>query len=195
MAQALEGLEYKAEGGEGGDFETVLVDDHLINIDLLLRGDVDAIATAYTIAAPWLRTGQMRLLYDGKMAFEVMTEEVGEGKEIGFGQNNLVAREDWFDSHPNEVQFLLALYEKAAQMWNENKPEIIRQFPQEFNIENDEDAAYVIDILEERDFTPDTAYLDQDYVDGERKILEIMGEVGLLDPDAEQPRIEIVAPA
>ena len=33
----------------------------------------------------------------------------------------------------------------------------------------------MIDILKERDFTPDTAYLDQDYVDGERKILDIMG--------------------
>ena len=81
----------------------------------------------------------MRLLYDGKMAFEVMTEEVGKGKAIGFGQNNLVAREDWFDSHPNEVQFLLALYDEAAKLWNENKPEIIRQFPQEFNIENNEE--------------------------------------------------------
>ena len=121
----------------------MLVDDHLINIDLLLRGDVDAIATAYTIAAPWLRTGQMRLLYDGRMAFEVMTDEVGEGKEIGFGQNNLVAREDWFDSHPNEVQFLLGpLRGRPLEMWNENKPEIIRQFPQEFDVEDDEDAAF-----------------------------------------------------
>jgi ABC-type nitrate/sulfonate/bicarbonate transport system substrate-binding protein len=136
----------------------------------------------------------MKTLYDGKMTYEVMTEAIGEGKPIGFGQNNLVAREDWFDSHPNEVQFLLALYDEAAKMWNENKPEIIRQFPQEFNVETDEDAQYVIDILEERDFTPDTAYLDEDYVEGEKKILDIMGEVGLLDPEAEQPRFEIVLP-
>ena len=39
-----------------------------------------------------------------------------------------------------------------------------------------------------------TAYLDEDYVEGERKILDIMAEVGLLDPEAEQPRFEIVKP-
>jgi hypothetical protein len=41
---------------------------------------------------------------------------------------------------------------------------------------------------------PDTAYLDEAYVEGERKILDLMADVGLLDPAKPQPRFEIVEP-
>jgi ABC-type nitrate/sulfonate/bicarbonate transport system substrate-binding protein len=194
LAKAVHDLDLPSDGSTGGDFEVIQTDDHLVNLDLLLRGDTDAVFTAHNIAAPYLRTGELKTLYDDRIVGEIMTEAIGEGKQIGWGNNNLVAREDWFDTHPEEVQFLLALYERAAIEWEANKDAIVRQFPEEFNMQSEEDVDWILDIFETRDPIPDTAYLDQDYVDGELKIIQLMKDLEIIDPNLEDPRFELVQP-
>lgn len=189
IADAVHDLDF-SEGG--GDFELVLTDEHAINLDLLRRGDVDALVGPVTIAVPYLVSGELEMLYDGAFSFEVFSD--GIGQQVGWGINNLIAREEWFEENQDEAAFLVAVIDRAADEWHSNKAAIMEKYPDEFAAETPEESAFLLDLFETHDYVVETAYLDQEYIDGETRIIEEMKRLGDLPEDAEVPRFEIIEP-
>lgn len=174
-----------------GDFDLV-IGDHFVNVDLVERGELDACLCIPEAAVPGLRAGTLKVLYDGKQPWEIYESELAPGHK-GLNGNNFVAREDWFNSHPNEVQFFLALWERGLKEWHEHQEEIIRTYPQHFAVEEDADVDYMIQYISEHDWFADTVYLDEDWVRDETKVYDLMKETGFMDADAPTPRFEAVA--
>ncbi|HEX2403549.1 MAG TPA: hypothetical protein VHM29_02520, partial [Acidimicrobiia bacterium] len=54
----------------GGDYE-LIVNDHFVNPQNLLNGDCEAAVIIPEAAAPYLRTGELELMYDGLMPFQL----------------------------------------------------------------------------------------------------------------------------
>src|SRR3990170_1315764 len=63
----LHGIDYRVGGG---DYE-LIVNDHFVNPQNLLNGDCEAAVIIPEAAAPYLRTGELVLMYDGQMPFQL----------------------------------------------------------------------------------------------------------------------------
>ena len=191
------GLDFCIERPDGSDCADydVREGDHFANMDLLVRGEIDACACIPEAAFPYWRKGEVRALYEPTISpFELYEEKYAPGHK-GLNGNNFVARADWFDSHPNEVAFFLALWERGIKEWQENKAEIIRTYPQHFAVEDEADIDFAVQYMEEHDFFTDTVYLDDEWIGNETKVYDLMKATGWMDPDAEVPRFEAVEPA
>jgi ABC-type nitrate/sulfonate/bicarbonate transport system substrate-binding protein len=168
--------------------------DHFANIDLLLRGELEACVCIPEAGFPGLREGELRLLYEPTPSpWEIYRDMYADGHK-GLNGNNFVARKDWFDAHPNEVQFFLALWERGIQEWQENQEEIIRTYPQHFAVEDEADVDFAVQWMADHDFFTDTVYLDQEWVDNETAVYDLMKQTGWMDPDAEIPEFVVVEP-
>lgn len=189
FAQKLHGLNFRV--GEG-DFNLV-VGDHFVNMDLLVRGELDACLCIPEAAFPYWREGEVRALYDERPPWMIYRDEFAEGHK-GLNGNNFVARADWFDSHPNEVQFFLALWERGIQEWQENQAEIIAAYPQHFSVEDQADIDFAVQYMSEYDFFAPTVYLTEEWIENEQQVYELMKETGFMEADAPIPRFEVVAP-
>jgi ABC-type nitrate/sulfonate/bicarbonate transport system substrate-binding protein len=191
------GLDFCIERPDGSpcdDFD-VREGDHFANMDLLLRGEIEACVCIPEAGFPAWRTGEIRALYEPTPSpWEIYAEQYADGHK-GLNGNNFVARKDWFDSHPNEVAFFLALWERGIQEWAEHKDEIIRTYPQHFAVEDEADVDFAVEFMEQHDFFTDTVYLDQEWVDNETAVYDLMKETGWMDPDAEIPEFQVVEPA
>lgn len=183
----------RPDGSDCADFD-LREGDHFANIDLLLRGELDACVCIPEAGFPYLRTGELRLLYDPTSApWQLYQEEYAPGHK-GLNGNNFVARADWFDTHPNEVQFFLALWERGLQEWQENQEEIIRTYPQHFAVEDEADVDFAVQFMQDYDFFAPTVYLDEEWVENETAVFDLMKATGWMDADAEIPRFEVVQP-
>lgn len=183
----------RPDGSDCADFD-VREGDHFANMDLLIRGDLDACVCIPEAAFPYWRTGEVRALYDPTSApWQLYQEEYAPGHK-GLNGNNFVARADWFDSHQHEVQFFLALWERGIQEWQEHQAEIIRTYPQHFAVEDEADIDFAVQYMQEYDFFAPTVYLDEEWVQNETAVYDLMKETGWMDPDAETPRFEVVEP-
>lgn len=188
-ANKLHGLNFRV--GEG-DFELV-IEDHFVMPELVMRGELDACLCIPEAFGPYAQSGDMKVLYDEKAAWEIYEEEFAPGHQ-GMMGNNFVATEEWYDSHPKEVEFFLDMWETGIQEWAEHKEEIIAQYPQHFAIDEENPEAGVqwfVDYLNEHDWFVDTVYLDQEWVDNELKVFDLMKETGFMDEGAETPRFEV----
>ena len=191
------GLDFCIERPDGSDCADydLREGDHFVNMDLLVRGEIEACVCIPEAAFPSWREGEVRALYEPKISpFEIYEEKYAPGHK-GINGNNFVARADWFDSHPNEVAFFLALWERGIKEWQEHKPEIIRTYPQHFAVEDKADVDFAVDYMKEHDFFTDTVYLHEDWVQDEMKVYDLMRKTGWMAPDEEEPRFEIVEPA
>ncbi len=181
----------RPDGSDCSDFD-LREGDHFANMDLLLRGELDACVCIPEAAFPSLRTGEVRALYDPRSApWQLYEDEYARGHK-GLMGNNFVAREDWFNSHPDEVQFFLALWERGLKEWEQHKTEIIRRYPQYFSVEDPKDVDYAIQYLEDYDWFVPTVYLSQDWVKDELKVYDLMKKTGWMDQNAAIPRFEAV---
>ena len=70
FAKEMHDLDYRVGGG---DFELV-VNDHFVNPTNLLRGDCEAAAIIPEAAIPQLRKGELEIMYDGKLPFQLYKE-------------------------------------------------------------------------------------------------------------------------
>jgi ABC-type nitrate/sulfonate/bicarbonate transport system substrate-binding protein len=184
----------RPDGSDCGDYD-LREGDHFANMDLLLRGEIDACLCIPEAAFPYWREGEVRALYEPTNApWQLYQEEYAPGHK-GLNGNNFVARADWFDSHPHEVEFFLALWERGIREWQENKEEIIRTYPQHFAVEEDEDIDFAVEYMENYDFFVPTVYLDDEWVENETLVYDLMKQTGWMDADAEIPRFEVVPPA
>lgn len=189
LAAEVEELDFTFKGG---DYEVVL-SDHAVNPELVTRGDVEACVCIPEFAVAELRTGELRGLYDGAAPWELYQEAVDPGHK-GIMSNVFTAEAEWYNSHPYEVQFFLALWEEGLRLWQENKAEIIEKYPQHFSVEAPEDIEYMQQYLEEHDWFVDTVYLDEEWIEGELGLYDLMQEHGFMEEiEGDIPEFSAVA--
>jgi len=194
FAEDWSGLDFcieRPDGSDCADYE-LREGDHFANIDLLLRGDLEACVCIPEAGFPGLRNGELRLLYEPTPSpWEIYADMYAEGHK-GLNGNNFVARKDWFESHPNEVQFFLALWERGIQEWQEHQEEIIRTYPQHFAVEEEEDVDFAVQWMADHDFFTDTVYLDEEWVENETAVYDLMQQTGWMEEGAEIPEFVAV---
>jgi len=196
-ANELHGLDYRVGGGD----YNLIVNDHFVNPTNLLRGDCEAAVIIPEAAAPHLRAGEIELMYDGLMPFQLYSTFSG----IDDGQNHVMsnlftATEEWYDAHQDEALAFLDLWQQGVDLWNANQEEVIRTYPQHFAVEADEDVEWMIEFMDgESDWFVESVYLDADWVEAEVQIYELMTVLHPDNPnglpaDYPAPRFEVLAP-
>lgn len=186
-------LDFRFEdvGGQpaGEDFEPVL-GEHATNPELVVRGDAEACICTPYLAAKYLRTGELRGLYDGASAARYYEREINPGHE-GLMENIFTAKAEWYETHPYEVAFFLAIWEEGLKLRDENRDEIVGMYPEHFAVESDEDIAYLTTFLDEQDPVVESPYLDESWIEGEKQIFDVLKRTGFMEEDASLPRYEV----
>jgi hypothetical protein len=193
----LHGIDYRVGGG---DYE-LIVNDHFVNPQNLLNGDCEAAVIIPEAAAPYLRTGELVLMYDGQMPFQQYTEfsTVDDG-ENHVMSNLFTSTKEFADANPDALEAFLVLWQRGIDAWADSdiQAEIIATYPQHFSVESEEDVAFIQDFMSgESDWFVDTVYLDEDWVEAERAIYDLMTELNAenqnyLEPGFEQPEFIII---
>lgn len=194
----LHGIDYRVGGGD----YNLIVNDHFVNPQNLLNGDCEAAVIIPEAAAPYLRTGELVLMYDGEMPFQLYNRFSGfDDGNFHVMSNLFTATEEYYDSHPDEIKAFLALWQRGVDLWQENKADIIRAYPQHFAVEDEADIAWMIEFMSEpgSDWFVDSVYLDAEWIEAERAIWDFMTNLNpendnYLPPDFAQPRFEVVNP-
>ena len=197
LAKEMHNLDYRVGGG---DFQLV-VNDHFVNPTNLLRGDCEAAAVIPEAAIPQLRKGELELMYDGKLPFQLYKEFApnSDGK-LHVSGNNFVATQEWYDAHPDLAAKFIALWQQGVDMWKQQKAETVRKYPQHFSVETPEDVEYMTQFVSgDNDWFADKIALDNDWIANETQIWELQKKLhpdnaNYLAPDAPTPRFEAIAP-
>jgi ABC-type nitrate/sulfonate/bicarbonate transport system substrate-binding protein len=185
----------------GGDYE-LIVNDHFVNPQNLLNGDCEAAVIIPEAAAPFLRTGEIVLMYDGLMPFQLYNEFSGFESDEGHVMSNLFSStEEFYDANPEAAQAFLVLWERGIEAWSDPaiQAEIIATYPQHFAVEEEEDIAYIQEFMAgENDWFVDTVYFTEEWVEAERAIWDFMVDLhpdnqNKLEEGFPQPRFEVVA--
>jgi ABC-type nitrate/sulfonate/bicarbonate transport system substrate-binding protein len=184
----------------GGDYE-LIVNDHFVNPQNLLNGDCEAAVIIPEAAAPYLRTGELVLMYDGLMPFQLYNQFSGFESEEGHVMSNLfTATEEFYDAHPEAAAAFLELWQRGIDEWAKPdvQAEIISTYPQHFSVEAEEDVAFIQEFMAgENDWFVDSVYLTDDWIEAERAIWDFMVDLhpdnqNKLDEGFEQPRFEAI---
>ncbi len=190
IADQLHDLDYRV--GEG-DFD-IVVQDHFVMPELVDRGECTVAAAIPEAAFPFLREGELEIMYDGRAPWQVY-QELCDCDHQGIMSNLMVAREDWFDSHTEEAAAFLELWETGLQLWEENTAEIVERYPQHFSVESQEDIDFAIEFMSgSNDWFAETVYMDEEWIMRETEFYDLMVDGGWLEADAEIPRFEAVEP-
>ena len=190
FARKLHGLDFRVGRG---DFQLV-VEDHFVMPELVVRGELAAALAIPEAAVPFLRKGQLAVMYGGRTPFEIYQEIGPDPNHKGVMGNNFIATADWFDSHKEQAAAFLALWEEGIKQWRAHQSEIIATYPQHFAVEEDEDIEFMQKYLAEHDWFVDSVYLDEAWIRAETSIYDLMKETGFMEPDAPTPRFEALAP-
>lgn len=169
----------------GGDYNLVVADPQN-QASLVERGEVAACVCLPEFAAPGLRSGELKVLYDGKASSDIYADLVEAGHE-GPMINVFLARKDWFDAHPEEAQFFLDVWQRGLQEWEQNQAEIIATYPQHFAVEDPADIEFVKEYVSEHDWFVDSIYVDEQWAEGEQKIYELLKSTGFMEEDQDEP--------
>jgi ABC-type nitrate/sulfonate/bicarbonate transport system substrate-binding protein len=173
LAKEMHDLDYRVGGG---DFE-LIVNDHFVNPTNLLRGDCEVAAVIPEAAVPQLRKGELEIMYDGKLPFQLYAEFApdSDGALHVLG-NNFTATKEWFDANEDLAVKFLELWQRGIDMWKESKAETITKYPQHFSVESEEDIAYMTEFMEgDNDWFVDSPFLEgQDWIDSETAIWDLM---------------------
>jgi ABC-type nitrate/sulfonate/bicarbonate transport system substrate-binding protein len=187
LANELYGLDFRTGGG---DFELVVTD--LGNTGPLAADhEVDGALVLPDFNVPSLLNGDVRVLYDGRTAADLYAEVAGSPDHEGPMINIFMAPTDWYDSHPEEVEFFLSLWERGIAEWQANQDTIIESYPQHFAVESAEEIQFMKDYLSAHDWFVETVYLDDAWVETESSIFPMLSEAGLSESD-EAPRFDVV---
>jgi len=187
LANELYGLDFRVDGG---DFELVVVD--ITNTaEQVANGSVDCALVLPDFSVSQLVNEEIKVLYDGKTSADLYAEVIGSPGHEGPMINIFLAREDWYDDHPDEVAFFLALWDRGVREWAANRDEIIAAYPQHFAVEGDEQIRWMTDYLNAKDWFASGVYLDQAWVDSESELFRMLKDAGLSE-SADPPRFDIV---
>jgi ABC-type nitrate/sulfonate/bicarbonate transport system substrate-binding protein len=199
LAQEMHGLDYRVGGG---DFN-LQVNDHFVNPTNLLRGDCEVAAVIPEAAIPQLRGGEIEIMYGGKMPFQLYQEFAPESDgALHVLGNNFTATEEWYDAHEDLAVAFLELWQTGLDMWQEQKAETVRRYPQHFSVESEEDVEYMIEFLEgDNDWFVDSPFLESDeWVATETAVWDLMKDLdpanaNYLQPDAPTPTFVVLEPS
>jgi hypothetical protein len=196
-AQQLHDLDYRVGGG---DFN-LLVNDHFVNPGNLLRGDCEVAVIIPEAAAPQLRSGEIELMYDGQMPFQLYNQfsPIDDG-ENHVMSNLFTATAGWYEEHAAEAQAFLELWQIGIELWDANTAEIVSIYPQHFSVESEEDIAWMTEFMQgANDWFVESVYLDDAWIENERAIWDFMTGLHPENPNVlpegfTQPRFEAIAP-
>ena len=183
------GLDFRTGGG---DFN-LIVSDPQEQADLVVNGEVEAAIALPEFFVEPLRTGKLKIIYDGKTNEEMFSELVSPGGDHPM-INVFLAHQDWVDARPKEAAFFLSLWERGLQEWQANRDEIIATYPQHFAVETPEDIAWIQDYLDKKDWFTDSVYMDQPWIDSELKLFPYLKENGQMNQDAPVPAFKVMTP-
>lgn len=187
LAYHLHDLDFRVDGG---DFELVVVD--ITNTGAqAASGDTDCAIVLPDFNIPILINEEVNVLYDGKTSADLYAELVDQPGHEGPMINIFLAREDWYDDHPEEVAFFLELWDRGLQEWAANRDEIIASYPQHFAAEGDDQIVWIQDYLSEHDWFASGVYLTEEWVDSETELFSLLSDAGLAE-GSEPPRFDIV---
>ncbi len=196
MLKETEGVDFRVGGG---DFE-LIVNDHMVNGELLRRGEIEAGIIIPEALIPELRDGQVRTLYGTGGGWDYYRDHFDpKKKHQGVPSNIFVARKSWFDANPNAVQFFLAMWEAGLKAWKANRRDIIRLYPEDFGIDP-ESETFEVDLntmdkwLTDHDWFVDTVYLDEDWIAKELPLFDLMRKTGFMSADMPTPVFAAVKP-
>jgi ABC-type nitrate/sulfonate/bicarbonate transport system substrate-binding protein len=175
-AKQMHDVDFRAGGG---DYNLVVADAQN-QADLVERGEVAACVCLPEFAAPGLRSGELKVLYDGKASSDLYAEQVVEGHE-GPMINVFLAGEEWANEYPEEVEFFLDVWQRGLEEWSANQEKIIETYPQHFAVEKPEDVAFVQQYIAEHDWFVDDIRFDDSWVEGESQIFDLLKSTGFMD--------------
>jgi ABC-type nitrate/sulfonate/bicarbonate transport system substrate-binding protein len=190
FARKLHNLDFRVGRG---DFN-LIVEDHFVMPELLVRGQLEAALAIPEAAVPFMRTGKLEVMYEGKSPWEIYQEIGPLPDHKGVMGNNFTATAEWFDGHQEQAAAFLALWERGIQEWREHQAKIIETYPQHFAVEDPEDIKFLQDYIAKRDWFVESVYLDSDWIEGETALYDLMKETGFMEKDLPVPRYEAVAP-
>jgi ABC-type nitrate/sulfonate/bicarbonate transport system substrate-binding protein len=196
LTKQLHGLDMRYGGG---DFNWVASGGDRIGVDMVLRGDARATACNYTGCADVLANGQMKVMYDGRTAGQLYSEELGSAVagDRNLWHNGLVARADWFYSHPNEVAFVLELFQRAMDAWNADPGAILTTYAADMGLDIEDDAAtleYLTTTAVDFDPVLESLYLTPEAIAGEEQVVQELIAAGIIPEDAPLTVFEAVEP-
>lgn len=169
----------------GGDYN-LIVSDPQQQAELVSKGEVAACLCLPEFAAPGLRSGELKVLYDGKAASDMYSDLVVEGHD-GPMINVFLAGREWAEGNPEKVEFFLDVWQRGLEEWDRNKAEIIETYPQHFAVESPEDVAFVQDYVNDHDWFVSDIRFDQPWVDGESEVFPLLKDTGFMKEDQALP--------
>jgi ABC-type nitrate/sulfonate/bicarbonate transport system substrate-binding protein len=184
----------------GSDEFDMIVNSHFALGEMLRNGDIDGGIIIPEAVLPLMARGEIRLLYGVGGTWEYYRDHFDPEREHqGVPGNVFLARREWFDAHPGEVEFFLAMWEEALQAWRANKTEIIDRYPEEFGLdpespEFEAEREAMRAFLLEHDWLPDSVYLDEDWIATESRVFDLMRENGFMPRDLPDPTFVAVPP-
>jgi len=197
LAKQMHNLDYRVGGG---DFQ-LIVNDHFVNPTNLLRGDCVAAAVIPEAAVPQLRKGELEIMYGGKLPFQLYKEFAPDSdNELHVLGNNFTATEEWYNAHPDLALKFLDLWQRGIDMFQEQKADVVRKYPQHFSVESQEDIDWITNFISgDNDWFVDQVAMDKDWIPVETEIWNLMKDLNpdnanYLPADAPTPRFEAVTP-
>jgi ABC-type nitrate/sulfonate/bicarbonate transport system substrate-binding protein len=177
---------------DDSDIEMVVADVQNMG-PLAAEGEVDACICLPDFAIEQFRTGELRMLYDGKSDAQMFQDEVLPGHE-GPMINIFLVRKDFYENNPEEVEFFLELWQRGLDEWKKHKDEIIEAYPQDFAAQSDEDLEWIKDFLDENNWFTDSVYMDEKWIEEEKQVFELLRETGFMPEDVEDPEFADIQP-
>jgi ABC-type nitrate/sulfonate/bicarbonate transport system substrate-binding protein len=189
LAEKLHGLDFRPDGG---DFELVLAD--ITNTaELAANHEVDGALILPDFSVPALIENRIRVIYDGRTAADMYSEVVGAPHE-GPMINVFLARNDYYQTHPDEIACFMAIWERGIKEWQAHKEEIIASYPQHFAVESDDEIRFMQDYLVAHDWFVSSVYMDPTWVGNESEIFDLMRETGFMAQDQPNPEFDVIGP-
>lgn len=190
FAKKLHNLDFRVGGG---DFNLVVM-DHFVMPERLVRGDLEAALAIPEAAVPFMRKGQIKVMYGGKLPWQIY-DQICSCRHKGVMGNNFIATEKWFDANKDKARAFLALWQIGIQKWRQNQAQIIKRYPQDFAVQNAADVAYMQQYLAKNDWFVDSVYMTNSWIAQEKRLYPLMKETGFMQRSAPEPRFEALTPA
>ncbi len=196
MLKQTEGVDFRVGGG---DFNLV-VNEHVVNAELLRRGEIEAGIIVPEALVPEIREGSVRTLYDAGGGWDYYMENLDEAQaHRGVPSNVFLARRDWFEQNQEAAQCFLAMWQEGVDAWQENREDLIRLYPEDWGLDPEaetfeEDLATMTQWLTDHDWFVDSVYLDQEWIDKEKPLFNYMREAGFMEEGMADPEFVIVKP-
>jgi len=189
FAKKLHNLDFRVGGG---DFE-LIVADHFVMPQMVTSGQIEAALAIPEAAVPQMRKGELVVMYDGQLPWQIYSGIIGE-EHRGVMGNNFSSKKVWFDPNKVHAQEFNALWETGIQAWRTNQAKIIQTYPQHFSVEDPADVQFMIDYIAKHDWFTPSVYFDETWATNEKKLYDLMKETGFMDKNAPVPEFDPITP-